>query len=175
MSFWVCHGCDCLQMKSFAQMRRPDVSILKSHQHTGTSWTRPVWRGAGLMETILKMSNHPNMAPNLIGFCGWCHVSLYHSYCTFTFHRCQFCQRKFAVCSLWLQSFKIILNLWDVWLEISVVSAHVNLNGLSVRMKNWKMENRSIGLDWFCLIWFFTSHQQSFSYIETGLPGLNQY
>ena len=31
---------------------------------------------------------------------------------------------------------------------------------------------------WFlfvCLIWFFMSHQQSFSYIGTGLPGLNQY
>ena len=27
----------------------------------------------------------------------------------------------------------------------------------------------------FCLIWFFTSHQQSFSYKGTGLPGLNQY
>ena len=26
-----------------------------------------------------------------------------------------------------------------------------------------------------CLIWFFTSHQQSFSYKGTGLPGLNQY
>ena len=26
-----------------------------------------------------------------------------------------------------------------------------------------------------CLIWFFTSHQQSFSYKEMGLPGLNQY
>ena len=26
-----------------------------------------------------------------------------------------------------------------------------------------------------CLILFFTSHQQSFSYIETGLPRLNQY
>ena len=26
-----------------------------------------------------------------------------------------------------------------------------------------------------CLIWFFTSHQQSFSYIGTVLPGLNQY
>ena len=26
-----------------------------------------------------------------------------------------------------------------------------------------------------CLIWFLTSHQQSFSYIGTGLPGLNQY
>ena len=27
----------------------------------------------------------------------------------------------------------------------------------------------------FCLFWFFTSHQQSFSSIGTGLPGLNQY
>ena len=26
-----------------------------------------------------------------------------------------------------------------------------------------------------CLIWFFTSHQQSFSYKGTGLPGLNLY
>ena len=26
-----------------------------------------------------------------------------------------------------------------------------------------------------CLIWFFTSHQQPFSYKGTGLPGLNQY
>ena len=27
----------------------------------------------------------------------------------------------------------------------------------------------------FCLIWFFTSHQQSFSYKGTDLPGSNQY
>ena len=27
----------------------------------------------------------------------------------------------------------------------------------------------------FCLIRFFTSHQQSFSHIGTGLPWLNQY
>ena len=26
-----------------------------------------------------------------------------------------------------------------------------------------------------CLIWFFTSHQKSFSYKRTGLPWLNQY
>ena len=26
-----------------------------------------------------------------------------------------------------------------------------------------------------CLIWFYTSHPQSFSYVGTGLPGLNQY
>ena len=29
--------------------------------------------------------------------------------------------------------------------------------------------------DMFCLILFFTSHQQSFSYKGTGLPGLNKY
>ena len=33
-------------------------------------------------------------------------------------------------------------------------------------------ERRSFDFD---LIWFFTSHQQSFSYIGTGLPGMNQY
>ena len=27
----------------------------------------------------------------------------------------------------------------------------------------------------YCLIWFFTSHQQSSSYIGTGIPGLDQY
>ena len=33
-----------------------------------------------------------------------------------------------------------------------------------------------MGLDLFvCLICFFKSHQQSFSYLGTGLPGLNQY
>ena len=26
-----------------------------------------------------------------------------------------------------------------------------------------------------CMIWFFTSHQQSLSYAGTGIPGLNQY
>ena len=26
-----------------------------------------------------------------------------------------------------------------------------------------------------CLCWFFTSHQQSFSYVRTSLPGLNKY
>ena len=27
----------------------------------------------------------------------------------------------------------------------------------------------------FCLIWFFTSNQQSSSYVGMGIPGLNQY
>ena len=26
-----------------------------------------------------------------------------------------------------------------------------------------------------CLIWFFTFHQQFYSYVGMGLPGLNQY
>ena len=33
----------------------------------------------------------------------------------------------------------------------------------------------SISIMFVCLICFFTSHQQSFSYKGTGLPGLNQY
>ena len=33
----------------------------------------------------------------------------------------------------------------------------------------------SPGLLCIALFWFFTSHQQSFGYIGTGLPGLNQY
>ena len=38
----------------------------------------------------------------------------------------------------------MFLNVWDVRLEISVVSTQVNLNGLSVHVKNRKMENRSV-------------------------------
>ena len=33
----------------------------------------------------------------------------------------------------------MFLDVWDVRLEISVVSTHVNLNGLSVHVKNRKM------------------------------------
>ena len=43
----------------------------------------------------------------------------------------------------------MFLNVWDVRLEISVVSVHVNLNGLMVHVKNRKMENRSA--HWFGL------------------------
>ena len=38
----------------------------------------------------------------------------------------------------------MFLDVWDIRLEISVVSAHVNLNGLSVHVKNRKMENRPV-------------------------------
>ena len=43
----------------------------------------------------------------------------------------------------------MFLDVWDVRLEISVVSAHVNLNRLSVHVKNRKKENRSV--PWFGL------------------------
>ena len=36
----------------------------------------------------------------------------------------------------------MFFNIWDVRLEISIVSAHVNLGGLMVHVKNKKMENR---------------------------------
>ena len=43
----------------------------------------------------------------------------------------------------------MFLEVWDVRLEISVVSTDVNLNGLSVHVKDRKMENRSV--HWFLL------------------------
>ena len=43
----------------------------------------------------------------------------------------------------------MFLNVWNVRLEISVVSERVNLNGLSVHVKNRTMENRSV--NWFGL------------------------
>ena len=43
----------------------------------------------------------------------------------------------------------MFLDVWDDRLEISVVSTHVNLNGLSVHVKKRKMENRSV--HWFGL------------------------
>ena len=44
---------------------------------------------------------------------------------------------------------KCFLNVWDVRLEISVVSAHENLNVLIVHVKNMKMKNHSA--HWFGL------------------------
>ena len=44
----------------------------------------------------------------------------------------------------------MFLDVRDVRLEISVVSAHVTLNGLSVHVKNRKTENWSV--HWFALI-----------------------
>ena len=38
----------------------------------------------------------------------------------------------------------MFLDVWDVRLEISVVSTHEILNGLSVHVKNRKMESRSV-------------------------------
>ena len=43
----------------------------------------------------------------------------------------------------------MFLDVLDVRLENSVVSTHVNLNGLSVHVKNRKMENRSVR--WFLI------------------------
>ena len=43
----------------------------------------------------------------------------------------------------------MFLNNWDVRLEISIVSAHVNLGELVAHVKNRKMENRSA--NWFGL------------------------
>ena len=106
-------------------------------------------RGRSEVVKVYWTSNRPNMAPKLFGCYRWCHVSLKYFCCTFTFQLCHFCHRKMAMCNLQFQSFKMFLNFWDVRLEISVVSAHVNLNGLMVHVKNRKMENRSA--HWFWL------------------------
>ena len=60
---------------------------------------------------------------------------------------CQCCHCKLAMLDLKFQSFKMFLDVWNVRLEISVVSTHVDLDGLSVHVKNSKMENRSV--HWF--------------------------
>ena len=45
-----------------------------------------------------------------------------------------------------------------------------------MKIPDWREKDSDFGgFEMFCLIWFFTSHQQSFSYIGMGLPGLNQY
>ena len=41
----------------------------------------------------------------------------------------------------------MFLGIWDVRLEISVASTHVNLNGLIVHVKKRKMEKWSV--HWF--------------------------
>ena len=43
----------------------------------------------------------------------------------------------------------MFLNVWDLRLEISVVSAHVNFNGVMLHVKNRKVENLSA--HWFGL------------------------
>ena len=62
----------------------------------------------------------------------------------------------------------------------SICSRHEKQTTFLGQKKNWPdkvkwIKLHSPGLWFVCLIWFFTSHQQSFSYIGTGLPGLNQY
>ena len=73
------------------------------------------------------------------------------------------------VCTVWLCPSKSILGLF--WLFCLFV---LMLYIPSATFQLWRD-----GLSWVdlsvCLIWLFTSHQQSFSYVGTGLPWLNQY
>ena len=63
------------------------------------------------------------------------------------------------------------LNQFELW--------HDKNNKMSLRRAKIRISlgSRSVWSEssFACLIWFFTSHQQSFSYKGTGLPGLNQY
>ena len=45
----------------------------------------------------------------------------------------------------------MFLDVWDVRLEISAVSTHVNLNGLSVHLKNRTDYHLSFNTHYFCL------------------------
>ena len=40
---------------------------------------------------------------------------------------------------------------------------------------DWRSQGSNSREVQFCFMWFSTSHQQSFSYVGTDLPGLNQY
>ena len=53
-----------------------------------------------------------------------------------------------------------------------VLALAVGLYDRYQNLMNWFMY---IIVFFVCLIWVFTSHRQSFSYVGTGLPGLNQY
>ena len=67
----------------------------------------------------------------------------------------------------------------DYVVKLLTILKHVNLFEAQTFYMATKQPGVSVFLTLrlllFCLIRFFTSHQQSFSYIGTGLPGLNQY
>ena len=70
------------------------------------------------------------------------------------------------VCTVWLCPSKRILGLFclfDLMLYIP-----------STTFQLWRDGPSWVDLS-VCLIWLFTSNQQSFSYVGTGLPWLNQY
>ena len=77
---------------------------------------------------------------------------------------------------MWLNQY--LMN-WLIYFSIftflkQAILIFVTVHSKWMRQKfDWQLQARLGVL--FCLIWFFTSHQQSFSYKGTGLPGLNQY
>ena len=77
--------------------------------------------------------------------------------------------------------FKILASLYSWADSFSCEKLHIELHRYLIINKNchfpelYSIGPLGTGLGmWFCFIWFFMSHQQSFSYVGTGLPGLNQ-
>ena len=65
------------------------------------------------------------------------------------------------------------INIYQTWPILSQAKelSHREISPDSHTIDLWKFWI----FTFVCLIWFLTSHQQSFSYVGTGLPGLNQY
>ena len=62
---------------------------------------------------------------------------------------------------------------WPLWVCIFlVVVVVVNFYKKLYFIGYWIRDTRYV---LFCLMWFFASHQQSFSFVGAGLPGLNKY
>ena len=57
---------------------------------------------------------------------------------------CQVFHLKIAMYNLYFQNFIMFLNVWDVQKEISVVSAHVNLNGLMYGAREKQENGKSV-------------------------------
>ena len=61
---------------------------------------------------------------------------------------------------------------WNAYQTLRTVASEPDLHCSNMLHKK---DGMLINVVWVILFCFFTSHQQSFSYIGTGLPGLNQY
>ena len=143
-----CSSCDWLQMKSIAQIlvarswRRVDT---RRRPGRGQCDVVPICCKRLLRQPIVLTWHRNRLATiDVVTLAFNIPIARSRSTCA------KFCHRKLAMCNLNSKLFCMFLDVWDVRLEISVASTHVNLNGMSVHVKNRKMENRSVR--WFWLI-----------------------
>ena len=60
--------------------------------------------------------------------------------------------------------------------KVGIISRKKKEKSMNFMLKSKSIKDISCPLnDLFLFDSFFTSHQQSFSYVGTGIPGLNQY